>query len=134
MHDDFGNLSISSAVDDSPDPFQKVYATTPKSQSPSLIPNAMIPEIGAVKGTIRLCGVADKASRRMSIQRQNKNEGEMMSIPKRFECLLSQWCMRCSVHQEHAEQHDMSGNSTCLGIMYLESRYWSRTDRFDVLN
>jgi hypothetical protein len=94
----------------------------------------MVPEIGAIERTIWLGRVTDEASCGMGIQRQDEDERKMMRIPKRFERLLTNGCVRGGIHQEHAQQHHMPGNPTSLSIMNLESRDGSSTHGFHILN
>jgi hypothetical protein len=98
-----------------------------------LVSNAVVPEIGASERTIWLGGVTDEATCGMGIQSQDENERKVMRIPKRFERLLTNGCVRSGIHQEHAQQHHMSCDSTSLSIMNFESRHRASTDGLHIL-
>ncbi len=43
-----------------------------------------------------------------------------MRIPESFEGLLPNTVVSSRVHQQHAEEHDMSGNTTGLSVVDLD--------------
>jgi hypothetical protein len=133
MHDDLGDLGISSTVDHSPQTFQKVKASAPESESPTFVTDAMIPKKRPGKRAIGLGCISDKTSRSMRIKGEEEHKCEMMCIPEGFEGLLADWCMSSRVHEQHAQQHDVSSDPTGFRIMNLYGRNRSRTHSFDVL-
>lgn len=46
-----------------------------------------------------------------------------MSVPKGLEALLANLMMGRGIHQEHAEKHDMSRNSSGLRVVNLDSSH-----------
>jgi hypothetical protein len=56
----------------------------------------------------------------------------MVSIPKGFEGLLANLRMGGRVHQQHAQEHNVTSNSTSLGIMNLNSSDRSDLSTFDI--
>ena len=48
----------------------------------------------------------------------------MMRIPESFERLLSNLVVGSSVHQQHAEKHDVTGNAARLCVMNFNSQLW----------
>ena len=49
----------------------------------------------------------------------------MMRIPERLKALLPDLRMRRSVHQQHAQEHDVPSDAAGFRVMYLNSSLWS---------
>ncbi len=69
--------------------------------------------------------VADKTSRGMSIETDHKKEGEVVGVPKCLEALLTDLLMCGPVHQDHHEEHEVTGDTTRLGVVYIQSDFLS---------
>lgn len=48
-----------------------------------------------------------------------------MRVPESFEGLLSNLVMSSRVHQKHAEEHNVAGNTTSLRVVNFDSQFWS---------
>lgn len=46
-----------------------------------------------------------------------------MRVPESLERLLPDLCVGCSVHQKHAKKHNVTCDTTCLGIVDLDGSY-----------
>jgi hypothetical protein len=57
----------------------------------------------------------------MREETEHEEECEMMSVPKYFEALLPDLMVGSCIHQEHDEEHEMTGYTARLGIMYFLS-------------
>lgn len=68
----------------------------------------------------------------MGVQSEEEGNKQVVAIPERLEGLLPDAVMRGSVHEEHAEQHDMTGDATRLGVVDLDCRDWTDLRLFDV--
>lgn len=64
--------------------------------------------------------IADETPGCVSVETQHKHNEQVMSVPESLEALLADLCVRGGEHQQHAEQHDMSGNTAGVGIMDLQ--------------
>jgi hypothetical protein len=68
----------------------------------------------------------------MRIHRQEERDEQVMRVPEGLEALLPDLRMRRSVHEQHAQEHDVPGDSTSLCIMYLNRSLWSNHRSLDV--
>lgn len=93
MTDDSDNLGLPSASNLTIQTFTEVKSTSPELPSPTLITNAMAPEIVMVKRREWLHGVTNEASGSVSVETQKKRNEEMMRVPERFERLLADFCV-----------------------------------------
>ena len=115
LHD----LGLPSGSDFSIDALTEVDGSPHELPSPPLIPDAMTPEPFASKRTIRLSAISDEAPGRVRVHGQQERDEEVMRVPKRLIALLSDLGVRRRVHEQHAEQHDVSGDAAGLGIVDL---------------
>jgi hypothetical protein len=121
MTNDPDNLGLSSGSDFTINSLDKVKTTSPKLPSPSLVTNTMFPEVGLVEWRERHGGVTHETTGGVSVEAEHKWNEEMVSVPKCLERLLADLSMSGRVHQDHAQEHNVSSNSTSLGIMNLNS-------------
>ena len=56
----------------------------------------------------------------MSVQCEEERDEEVVRVPEGLKGLLADPRMRCCVHHEHAEQHDVARDATGLGIVNLQ--------------
>lgn len=85
----------------------------------------MVPEIISSKWRERICCVTNETSRGVSIHTQEKGDEEMVSVPERLERLLADFGMGCSIHEQHAKEHNMPSNTTRLCVVDLNGCFWS---------
>ena len=55
----------------------------------------------------------------MGVDTEHEEECKVMRIPENFESLLPDFVVGRSVHQDHDEEHKVTGDATWLGIMNL---------------
>ena len=79
----------------------------------------MIPESLAREWTIGIHRISHETPRRMRIHRQEERDEEVMRVPEGLEALLPDLRMRRGVHEQHAQEHDVPGDSTSLRVVYL---------------
>jgi len=56
----------------------------------------------------------------MGVKTNHEEKRKMMSIPESLKTLLANFLMSSGIHEHHDEKHEMTGNSSCLGIMNLQ--------------
>lgn len=120
MSDNLGNLGLSGGTDFSVDALQEVENTDPEIEAPSLVSDAVLPKVLVVEGGEGLGSITHEASDSVGVESQEKDEGEVVSIPEGLEALLANLVVRSRVHEKHAQQHDMASDSTRLGVVNLE--------------
>jgi hypothetical protein len=119
MTNDTDNLGFSAGPDLTIDSLDKVETTSPKLPSPSLISNAMPPEVGLIEWREGHSGVTHEATSGVSVETEHKRNEEVVSVPESFEGLLANFSVGSCIHQKHAQKHNVSSNSTSLGVMNL---------------
>lgn len=68
----------------------------------------------------------------MSVEGEKERDEEVMSILEGLKRLLPYPDVRGSEHQEHTEQHDMTGYTSRLGVVYLYGRLWPDLITFNI--
>jgi hypothetical protein len=68
----------------------------------------------------------------MSIESKKKWDKQVVSVPEGLKGLLSNSCMGCCVHEQHAKQHHMTRNSTRLSVVNLNSLFWANLCLFHI--
>ena len=56
----------------------------------------------------------------------------MMGVPEGLKGLLPDPVMCCRVHEEHAQEHDVAGDASGLGVVYLYGCLGPDLRSFDV--
>ena len=118
--DDLDNLSLPPAADLAVQAVHQVQATTKELPSPSLVTNAVGPEVLFVEGRIGRSSVTDEAAGSMRVHAEQERNEQVVRIPEGLERLLSDPVVGGRVDQQHAKQHDVSGDATSLGVMNLQ--------------
>ena len=62
----------------------------------------------------------------MGVKADEEEEREVVSVPESFEALVTNLLMSCRVHQDHDEEHEVSGDAASLGVMDVKRGF--RTD------
>jgi hypothetical protein len=125
MTDDLDDFGFSSTSDLTPNSFTEIEPPSPEFPSPSLISNAVVPEILACEGgEWQLC-VSNETSRGVGVEAKQEWDEQMMGVPERFERLLTDLVMGSRVHEKHAEKHHMSCHATSLRVVDLNCAYGS---------
>jgi hypothetical protein len=79
------------------------------------------PKVVVVERRESRSGVTNETASSVGVHAEQERNEEVVSVPKRFERLLSNPVVRSCVDQQHAEKHNMSSNSTSFGVVNLES-------------
>jgi hypothetical protein len=69
----------------------------------------------------------------VGVKTEEERNEEMVSVPERLERLLTDASVSTRIHQQHAEKHDMTSDSTRLSIMNLKSQDRSDLSQLDVI-
>ena len=92
----------------------------------------MGPEGLAGKRRKGILGISNEAVGCVSVHSQQEGDEEVMCVPERLERLLAYAVMRCGVHEEHTQQHDMASDATGLRIVDLNGRFRPKRIPLDV--
>lgn len=132
MFYDFENLRWPASANLSIYPLKQIQPTADQLPSPALISETVIPEVFASKRRHRLDCISNKASSSMAVHGQKKRHKQMMRVPECLVGLLTNLLMRCSVHQKHAEKHDMASYTASLCVVNLNSCLFAKLQSLDV--
>ena len=56
-----------------------------------------------------------------------------MRVPEQLKALMSDLCVRCSVHKNHDEKHDVASKATWLCVVNAERGIDSQLPDFDII-
>lgn len=102
MPDDLNDLSLSARPDLTIQSLAEIDASTYELPSPTLVANAMTPEVLSRKRRVRLYAVSDETTSRVSVHGQQEWDEKMVRIPECFVALLSDLRMSSGEHEKHA--------------------------------
>jgi hypothetical protein len=68
----------------------------------------------------------------VGVHSQQKWNEQVVSVPKCFERLLANLGMGSCVHQHHAQQHNVTRDTTSLGVMDLDGSHGSNLCPFNI--
>lgn len=132
MTDDFNNLRLSPAADFTVETVDEVQTTADKLPSPTFVSDAVGPEVVVVEGRKRKCSITHETVGCMRVHAEKERNEQVVSVPEGLERLLSDPVMRCGIHEQHAKQHNMSGNATSLGVVNLEGNLGTNLGHLNV--
>jgi hypothetical protein len=130
--DDLDNLGLAPAADLTVQAVGEVKTTTDKLPSPSLITDAVGPEADLVERRKGSCCVADEAACGVGVHAEQERDKKVVSVPESLERLLANAVMGGRVDQQHAKQHDVASDATCLSVVNMESKLRSHLGALDV--
>jgi hypothetical protein len=78
-------------------------------------------------------GISHEASSGMGVESQHKRNKQVMRIPKSLVGLLANAMVGGGIHEHHAQKHDMSSDTTCLGKVDLNCSLRADLILFDVV-
>jgi hypothetical protein len=91
------------------------------------------PETFFIERRIRSRSISDEAVRGVCVHSEEKRDKQVMCVPKRLKRLLADLVMSSGVYEQHAQQHNVSSNSTRLGVVNLERDLGSDLGLLDVV-
>lgn len=126
MDKDLRQLSGFTSTDLPPNTFTEVYDERPDDESPAIIPKAVVGRVEGKSGNIVwLNGVTDEASSCMRKESNHEEESKVVSIPKNLEALLSNFLVGSGIHQEHDEEHEVTGDAARLRIVNIQGSFFA---------
>jgi hypothetical protein len=99
---DLDNLGLTSAADFTVEAIHEVKTTAYKFPSPTLVTNAVGPEIIMVERREIRSSVTNEAASSVRVHAEQEGNEEVVSVPKRLEGLLADPVVRSGVDQQHA--------------------------------
>jgi hypothetical protein len=132
MANNASNLGLTASTNLTIQTFHKVESTSEELPSPSEITNAVLPVDVASKRRVGILAVSDKAADSVGVETEEEGDEQVVSVPEGLERLLADLVMSSSVHQKHAEQHDVARDTTRLDVMNLDSSDWTNLGLLDV--
>jgi len=133
VDEDFGQTSGLSGPNLTPYTFSKVQDAGVDDEPPAKVAKAVI---GAVeregRDDIRFDGIAHKASGSMSVDTNHEEESQVVGVPKCLKALLANLLMGSGVHENHDEEHEVTSNSTRLGVMNHLSSFLADLSTLDI--
>lgn len=131
--DDTGDLGFAAGADLTPETFNEIETTSPQLPSPAQVTDAVGPVIVSCERREALGSVTDEAADSVGVQSEEKRDKEMVSVPEGLERLLTDTRVRSCVHEEHAQKHDVSSDTTSLRIVDLKSADRTNLSLLDVV-
>jgi hypothetical protein len=119
MLDDTDDFRVSPRSDLAINALRQVQGTGNQLPPPTFIAYAVLPKGRSGEGRYRFNRVADETASSVCVHGQQKGDEEVVCIPKGLERLSPDLGMSGGVHEEHAEEHDISGNAARLSIENL---------------
>jgi hypothetical protein len=65
-------------------------------------------------------GIADEATGSVRVESEEEEEGEVVSVPKGLEALVTNFAVSGRVYEEHDEEHEVAGDAAGLGVVDVE--------------
>lgn len=111
----------------------EVEDTGPDGQPPALVTHA---ELGVIEGE-GVCvsgvdGVTNEASGSMGVETDHEEEGEVVGVPESLEALLTNPLVGGGVHEDHDEEHEVTSDSSGLGVVDLEGKLLTNLSALDI--
>ena len=72
---------------------------------------------GETRDVVGVDGVSDEATGSVCVKGNHEEKREVMGVPERLKALATDLVMGGSVHDEHDEQHEVTGDATSLFVM-----------------
>lgn len=121
MDQDLRELRLLTGPNFSPDALAKVDEAGPDSSPPAHVAETNIwVVIRERAGETRLGSASNEASNGMGVETDHEEEGKVVGVPESLEALLANLVVCRAVHDDHDEEHNMSGDSTWLAIVDVE--------------
>lgn len=122
VNKDLGQPSCPASPDLSVDPLAEVDDTGPDDKSPTLVTKAVLGGVEREDGDIVwVDGVTYEAASGVSVEADHEEESEVVGIPEGFEALCTNLVVCGGVHQNHDEEHEVTSDTTWLGIVNIQS-------------
>lgn len=132
MSHNASDLGLAHRTDLTVETLDQVEASSEKLPSPSEITNAVSPVIVTGKWREGVAGISDEATYGMGIQSEEERNEQVVSVPEGLERLLADAVVGRGVHEQHAEQHGVTSDTTWLRVVDLQGRDGSDLSLLDI--
>lgn len=118
MNQDLRELRRAATTDLTVDTLAEVKDTGPDDEPPGLITKTVFSGVeGEGEGVIGVHGVTHETTGCVGVQGNHEEKCQVMGVPESLEALLANLLMCGSVHQEHDQKHEMTGDTTGLPVV-----------------
>jgi hypothetical protein len=118
MHQNLGEPGRAASADLSVDAFSEVDDTGPDGEPPALVAETVIGGIEGEDLAVRwFSGVTHETSSGVSVEANHEEERKVVRVPERLKALVANFVVSSRVHEDHEEQHEVSSDTTSLGIV-----------------
>ena len=122
MADDTGDPGLAHGTDLPVQALNQVEAAGEQFPPPALVPDAVLPEVGAGKRRLGVRSVAHEAANGVGVEAKEERDKQVVGVPEGLEGLLPDAVVGRRVHEQHAEEHNVSGDTSGLRIVDLDRR------------
>ena len=130
---DAGDFGLPASSNLAVDALNHVKTASPELPTPAEVTDAMSPVLVSSEGREGVNRITHKAPSSVSVESQHERDKKVMSVPKSLKRLLSNASMGRRVHEEHAKEHDVARDTTCLSIVNLQSADRANLSLFNVV-
>ena len=117
---DLGETGGTTGTDLTVHTLAKVDDTWPDGETPAEVSDAVLGRVeGEGRDEVWVDGVTNEAAGGVGVETDHEEEGEVVSVPERFEALVTDLLVCGRVHEHHDEQHEVAGDTTWLGVVNL---------------
>lgn len=93
----------------------------------------MIPEVLSCEWRDWCSSVTNEAASGVGVHAEQERDEQVVGVPESLERLLSDPVVGGGVNQQHAQQHDVAGNTTSLGVVDFEGHLRANLSLFHVI-
>lgn len=112
---------------------EEVETASPELPSPAEVADAVSPVLFTSERREGIDRVSNEATSRVRVEGKEEGDEQVMSIPKRLKRLLANAGMRSRVHEHHTQQHNVTSNAACLGVVDLDGADGTNLSLFDIV-
>ena len=103
--------------------FPEVNDAWPDGEPPALVAEAVLSAVERERlDVVWPSAVANEAPSRMGVKTNHEEKREVVGVPERFEALVANFVVRSCIHEDHNEQHEVTGDTTGLGVVDVQGR------------
>lgn len=121
MSDNTGDLGFAARTNLTVETLDKVETTGPELPSPAEVTNAVLPVFTSGEGREGSGAVTDEAADGMGVETKHERDEQVVGVPEGLETLLADLGVGSGIHHHHAEKHDVTGNTTGLLVVNVQS-------------
>jgi hypothetical protein len=120
VDEDFRQAGGAAGTDLTVHTLAEVEDAGPDGRAPAHVPEAVLRVVEGERAlVVRVGRVAHEAAGRVRVEADHEEEREVVRVPERLEALGPDLVVRGRVHENHDEQHEVTGDATRLGVVDL---------------